>query len=73
MAAMIRALPPAVLSDEPDAEHGDQAHAEKQIEIGAQPVGGRENKGRTRIESASQILEHGLELRHDIDQKEERE
>ena len=61
----------AVHCHEPDAEHGSQANAEKQIEIAAQPVGGAQNKGRTRIQAASQILEHRLELRHDVDQKEQ--
>src|SRR5207248_1104253 len=45
------------------------AGAEKEIEIAAQPFGSTQNESCTRIEPPAEILEHGLELRHDINQE----
>ena len=62
--------PPTVHKNEADTEDECQAHAEKEIKVGTQPVGRRQNKSRTCVQSTSKVLEHGLKLRNDIYQKE---
>ncbi len=61
------------MQNEPDAEHRDHARSDEEIEVGVQPGRGREDERGARIEPISEVMEHRLELRHHVGQKEQQD
>ena len=57
------------LEHEPRRQDERDARSKHHVDIAAQPGGGRDHKGRAGIQLGSEILEHGFELRHHINQE----
>jgi len=63
----------ALAQHEPDAERRDQAAAEEEAEVFLEPPRQRQHDRRAGVEPPAEILEHRLELRHDIDEEEQQD
>ena len=63
----------ALAQHQPDAERRDHATAEEEAEVFLEPPRQRQHDRRASVEPAAEILEHRLELRHDIDEEEQQD